>query len=69
MFQHLDVFQGAKKHHLFFGLMRTYRKLTSGSVVLTNWLQGYEYSVLALTVLIQVIADFASPIGINMILE
>ncbi|KAL9711361.1 hypothetical protein Ac2012v2_005906 [Leucoagaricus gongylophorus] len=53
-FPHLDVFQGAKKHHLFFGLMRTYR---------------YEYSVLALTVLIQVIADFASPIGINMILD
>ncbi|KAJ3554167.1 hypothetical protein NP233_g12480 [Leucocoprinus birnbaumii] len=52
--QHLDIFQGAKKRHLFFGLMRTYR---------------YEYSILAFTVLVQVTANFASPIGINMILQ
>lgn len=53
-FPHLDVFQGAKKRHLFFGLMRTYR---------------YEYSILTLTVLVQVAANFASPIGINMLLN
>lgn len=30
---------------------------------------GYEYSVLAATVVVQVIASFASPIAINMILQ
>ncbi|KAF9449128.1 multidrug resistance-associated ABC transporter [Macrolepiota fuliginosa MF-IS2] len=53
-FPHLDVFQGARKGHIFFGLMRTYR---------------YEYTTLATLVIIQVVASFFSPVAIRMILD
>ncbi|KXN82428.1 ATP-binding cassette transporter abc4 [Leucoagaricus sp. SymC.cos] len=69
-FPNLDVFQGAKRRHLFFGLMRTYRQFAFDFCCppLTKT-QGYEYSVLAVTVLVQVVANLASPVGINMILK
>lgn len=53
-FPNLDVFQGAKKRHLFWGLMKTYR---------------YEYFILALSVITLSIANFASPMGIKEILH
>ncbi|KAF9449105.1 multidrug resistance-associated ABC transporter [Macrolepiota fuliginosa MF-IS2] len=53
-FPHLDVFQGAKKRHLFFGLMRTYR---------------YEYLVLTGMVVLQATGNFFSPVAIRMILD
>uniref|UniRef100_A0A8H8CG88 P-loop containing nucleoside triphosphate hydrolase protein n=1 Tax=Psilocybe cubensis TaxID=181762 RepID=A0A8H8CG88_PSICU len=53
-FPYLDVYSGAKKRHLFIGLMSVFR---------------YEYSVMALSVIGQVVAGFLSPIGINRILS
>ncbi|TFK44019.1 multidrug resistance-associated ABC transporter [Crucibulum laeve] len=52
-FPHIDTFSGAKKQHLFFGLMRFYR---------------WEYTVMALTIIAQVLFNFAPPIAINRIL-
>ncbi|TFK34747.1 hypothetical protein BDQ12DRAFT_737985, partial [Crucibulum laeve] len=52
-FPHIDTFHGAKKRHLFFGLMRFYR---------------WEYTVMALTIIAQVLFNFAPPIAINRIL-
>ncbi|TFK34746.1 multidrug resistance-associated ABC transporter [Crucibulum laeve] len=52
-FPHLDTFHGAKKRHLFFGLMRVYR---------------WEYSILALTVVVLSFSSFGPPIAINRIL-
>ncbi|KAK0478556.1 hypothetical protein IW261DRAFT_1551827 [Armillaria novae-zelandiae] len=53
-FPHLDVFSGAKKRHLFFGLMRVFR---------------WDYTVLGLMILVHVCGTFAGPIGINRLLE
>ncbi|KAK0208414.1 hypothetical protein DFS33DRAFT_1411920 [Desarmillaria ectypa] len=52
-FPHLDVFSGAKKRHIFFGLMRVFR---------------WDYTVLALMILVHVCSTFAGPIGINRLL-
>ncbi len=52
--QHLDIFSGAKKRHIFFGLMRVFR---------------WDYTVLALMILVHVCGTFAGPIGINRLLE
>ncbi|KAF8876218.1 hypothetical protein CPB84DRAFT_1853036 [Gymnopilus junonius] len=53
-FPHLDPFRGGKKPHLFFGLMRVFRK---------------EYTILALTLVGQGLFQFLAPIGINRILN
>ncbi|KAK0465231.1 uncharacterized protein EV420DRAFT_1637381 [Desarmillaria tabescens] len=53
-FPHLDVFSGAKKRHIFFGLMRVFR---------------WDYTVLALMILVHVCGTFAGPIGINRLLH
>ncbi|PBK77153.1 hypothetical protein ARMSODRAFT_949046 [Armillaria solidipes] len=53
-FPHLDVFSGAKKRHIFFGLMRVFR---------------WDYIVLALMILVHVCGTFAGPIGINRLLD
>ncbi|KAF8157929.1 multidrug resistance-associated ABC transporter [Crassisporium funariophilum] len=52
-FPHMDPYGGAKRRHLFFSLMRVFRK---------------EYSILALTIVGQCVFAFASPIGINRLL-
>ncbi|TFK34800.1 multidrug resistance-associated ABC transporter [Crucibulum laeve] len=52
-FPHLDTFHGAKKRHLFFGLMRVYR---------------WEYSILALTIVVLSFSSLGPPIAINRIL-
>ncbi|KAG7450174.1 P-loop containing nucleoside triphosphate hydrolase protein [Guyanagaster necrorhizus] len=52
-FPHLDVFSGAKKRHIFFGLMRVFR---------------WDYTVLAIMILVHVCGTFAGPIGINRLL-
>ncbi|KAH9480784.1 ATP-binding cassette transporter abc4 [Psilocybe cubensis] len=49
----MDIFRGAKKRHIVFGLLRAFRK---------------EYSVMAFCVVGQVVLGFFSPIGINRIL-
>ncbi|KAF9013105.1 hypothetical protein BDQ17DRAFT_1342742 [Cyathus striatus] len=53
-FRHLDPFSGAKQRHLFFKLLRVFRK---------------EYAMIYLNILIQVIANFGAPIGINRVLS
>ncbi|KAF5327417.1 hypothetical protein D9619_004696 [Psilocybe cf. subviscida] len=53
-FKHLDPFCGAKKEHLFFSLMRVF---------------SWEYFIMALAVVGNVIASFASPVAINRILS
>ncbi|PCH33304.1 hypothetical protein WOLCODRAFT_135046 [Wolfiporia cocos MD-104 SS10] len=53
-FKHLDPFEVKKERHLFWGLMRVFRT---------------EYLVLALMLTIQVITQFASPLGINNLLR
>ncbi|KAH9480738.1 ATP-binding cassette transporter abc4 [Psilocybe cubensis] len=52
-FPHLDVFKGAKRRHLFFGLMRVFRK---------------EYTIVGFTIIMQGLFQFLSPIGVNRIL-
>ncbi|KAJ8594877.1 hypothetical protein M405DRAFT_759938 [Rhizopogon salebrosus TDB-379] len=52
-FPHLDPFSGSRRRHIFFGLMKTYR---------------VEYMVLALMIVLQVMANLASPVGINQLL-
>ncbi|KAJ7489333.1 P-loop containing nucleoside triphosphate hydrolase protein [Mycena latifolia] len=53
-FKHIDVFAGAKRRHIFFGIMRVFR---------------VEYAVLALTTATQVVANFLSPVGVNRLLN
>ncbi|KAE9385996.1 hypothetical protein BT96DRAFT_960666 [Gymnopus androsaceus JB14] len=53
-FKHLDLFSGAPKRHLFFGLMRVFRG---------------EYLVLVLMILLYALAEFAAPIGLNRLLR
>ncbi|KAJ7705435.1 P-loop containing nucleoside triphosphate hydrolase protein [Mycena rosella] len=54
MLQHMDVFSGAKRRHIFFGIMRVFR---------------VEYAILALTTATQVVANFLSPVGVNRLLN
>lgn len=51
--QHLDAFKKPRKSHLFFGLMRVFRR---------------EYIVLSLLLVVQVLGGFASPLGIRNLL-
>ncbi|KAF9013114.1 hypothetical protein BDQ17DRAFT_1321012 [Cyathus striatus] len=53
-FRHLDSFAGAKPRHLAFRLLRVFR---------------WEYALLIVNVIIQVIATFGAPLGINGILR
>ncbi|KAF7377593.1 p-loop containing nucleoside triphosphate hydrolase protein [Mycena sanguinolenta] len=53
-FPHMDRFSGAKRRHIFFGIMRVFR---------------VEYTVLALTTATQVAANFLSPVGVNRLLN
>ncbi|CAA7262822.1 unnamed protein product [Cyclocybe aegerita] len=52
-FPHLDTFSGAKRRHIFFGLMRIFWK---------------EYFIMALTIFGQAFAVLLSPIGLNHLL-
>jgi hypothetical protein len=52
--KHLDLFSGAPKRHIFFGLMKVYR---------------FEYIVMGALVAFMVIASFLSPVAINRLLE
>ncbi|TDL13954.1 hypothetical protein BD410DRAFT_757430 [Rickenella mellea] len=52
-FKNLDSFSGAKKRHLFFGLMKTFRR---------------EYIELAFMTLLRVLTAYASPIGVKQLL-
>ncbi|TFK30740.1 ATP-binding cassette transporter [Coprinopsis marcescibilis] len=52
-FPHLDAFASGNKRHLFFSLMRVFRT---------------EYMILAAMITVQVIASFASPLGIKNLL-
>ncbi|KIJ26945.1 hypothetical protein M422DRAFT_38010 [Sphaerobolus stellatus SS14] len=54
-FSVIDVFQGAKKHHLFFRLMHP-------------TVFGKDYVILALALVIQVVSGFLAPTAINRIL-
>ncbi|KAI0066574.1 P-loop containing nucleoside triphosphate hydrolase protein [Artomyces pyxidatus] len=53
-FKHLDVFSGAPKRHIFWGLMKIF---------------GGEYIVMAALVLIKVASTFLGPIGLNGLLK
>ncbi|KAJ6611201.1 hypothetical protein B0H10DRAFT_2165893 [Mycena sp. CBHHK59/15] len=53
-FPHMDFFSGAKRRHIFFGIMRVFR---------------VEYTILALTTATQVVANFLSPVGVNRLLR
>ncbi|SJK98372.1 uncharacterized protein ARMOST_01637 [Armillaria ostoyae] len=53
-FKYVDVFAGAKKRHLFWGIMRIF-----------TW----DYIILVLVLVIQLCAEFAAPIGINRLLH
>ncbi|KAF9066068.1 hypothetical protein BDP27DRAFT_1424214 [Rhodocollybia butyracea] len=53
-FKHLDLFSGAERRYLFFGLMRVFRR---------------DYIQLALMILLHVSANFAAPIGLNRLLR
>ncbi|KAL4069345.1 P-loop containing nucleoside triphosphate hydrolase protein [Scleroderma citrinum] len=53
-FPHLDTFEGEKRRHLFFGLMKVFRT---------------EYMILTLLVILRVMSTLAAPIGINQLLE
>ncbi|KAG6827484.1 hypothetical protein H0H92_011587 [Tricholoma furcatifolium] len=53
-FPHIDPFAGGKKQHLFWGLMRTFRR---------------EYTMLALMCVISAAAGFVAPIGIKELLR
>ncbi|KAL1726028.1 P-loop containing nucleoside triphosphate hydrolase protein [Schizophyllum commune] len=52
-FESLDVLDGKRKRHIFFGLAKVFR---------------LEYSLLVLSLVIQVFANFAAPVGVNRIL-
>ncbi|KAL1717785.1 P-loop containing nucleoside triphosphate hydrolase protein, partial [Schizophyllum commune] len=52
-FETLDVLNGKRKRHIFFGLAKVFR---------------LEYSLLVLSLVIQVFANFAAPVGVNRIL-
>lgn len=53
-FKNLDVFSGAPRRHIFFGLMKTFYK---------------DYCVMTLMVILLVLSTFVSPIGTFKVLE
>ncbi|KAG6808744.1 hypothetical protein H0H92_003040, partial [Tricholoma furcatifolium] len=53
-FPHIDPFAGGRKQHLFWGLMRTFRR---------------EYTMLAVMCVISALAGFVAPIGIKELLR
>ncbi|KAJ7233850.1 P-loop containing nucleoside triphosphate hydrolase protein [Mycena haematopus] len=53
-FPHMDTFSGAKRRHIFFGILSVFR---------------VEYVILALTTATQVVANFLSPVGVNRLLN
>ncbi|KAF9553714.1 multidrug resistance-associated ABC transporter [Agrocybe pediades] len=53
-FPHVDPYSGAKRQHLFFGLMKAFRK---------------EYTLMAFSLLGQNLAEYFNPIAINRILK
>ncbi|KAG2023135.1 ATP-binding cassette transporter [Coprinopsis cinerea AmutBmut pab1-1] len=53
-FPHVDAFSRAHKRHIFFGLMRVFRT---------------EYMILGFMMLVQVLAGFASPLGVKYLLR
>ncbi|KAJ7211367.1 hypothetical protein GGX14DRAFT_534690 [Mycena pura] len=52
-FPNIDIYSGASRRHIFFGIIKTFRK---------------EYATIILMLLIYVVCTFASPIGINGVL-
>ncbi|KDR83054.1 hypothetical protein GALMADRAFT_238844 [Galerina marginata CBS 339.88] len=52
-FPHLDPYQGAKKGHIFFGMLKVFHR---------------EYTIMAVCITLQVLLGFFSPIGINRLL-
>jgi len=54
LLQHIDAFVTEHKRHLFFGLMRVFRR---------------EYAILAVALITHVCAGFASPFGIKNLLQ
>ncbi|SJL07707.1 uncharacterized protein ARMOST_11057 [Armillaria ostoyae] len=53
-FKYLDVFTGANRRHLFFGLMRVF---------------AWDYVAMVAVMIVQLSAEFAAPIGINRLLH
>ncbi|CAK5274807.1 unnamed protein product [Mycena citricolor] len=53
-FPNIDTFSGASNHHIFWGIIKTFRS---------------EYSTLTLLLVVYVCCSFASPIGINRVLS
>ncbi|KAF8811726.1 hypothetical protein BYT27DRAFT_7160557 [Phlegmacium glaucopus] len=53
-FPHLDPYSGAKRRHLFFGLLRVFR---------------VEYTILSVSIIGRVFAVFTAPVGINRLLN
>ncbi|KAK0238173.1 hypothetical protein EDD85DRAFT_833297 [Armillaria nabsnona] len=53
-FKYLDVFTGADRRHLFFGLMRVF---------------AWDYVAMVIIMIVQLSAEFAAPIGINRLLH
>ncbi len=53
-FKYLDVFMGANRRHLFFGLMRVF---------------AWDYVAMVIIMIVQLSAEFAAPIGINRLLQ
>ncbi|KAJ6559886.1 P-loop containing nucleoside triphosphate hydrolase protein [Mycena capillaripes] len=52
-FKNIDTFSGASTHHIFFGIIKTFRN---------------EYATILVMLLIYVVCTFAAPIGINRVL-
>uniref|UniRef100_A0A0W0F5R1 P-loop containing nucleoside triphosphate hydrolase protein n=1 Tax=Moniliophthora roreri TaxID=221103 RepID=A0A0W0F5R1_MONRR len=53
-FKNLDVFSGAKRKHVFFGLIKTFR---------------WDYASLVLISIVKILGSFAAPISINRLLN
>ncbi|PBK89786.1 P-loop containing nucleoside triphosphate hydrolase protein [Armillaria gallica] len=53
-FKYLDVFTGANRRHLFFGLMRVF---------------AWDYVAMVIIMIVQLCAEFAAPIGVNRLLH
>jgi hypothetical protein len=51
--QNIDTFSGASRHHIFFGIIKTFKK---------------EYATILVMLLVYVVCAFSSPIGINRVL-
>ena len=71
--KHLDPYSGAKRRHLFFGLMRVFREFGCYKLkFITEYLIlmiGVEYMILSVCLIGQILAAFAGPIGINRLLK